>query len=63
MTTTNIVSDLYALTLGDIEHVVKKLEKNSRKDWTLVSPTGRVWQGTPEQMMLVLMPHHNLLKP
>lgn len=32
-------------------------------EWTLLSPSGQVWRGTPEDLLQILLPHHPLLRP
>ena len=32
-------------------------------EWVLVSSSGDVWKGKPEELLQVLMPYHPLLKP
>jgi hypothetical protein len=48
----------------DIESLQKAVEKIKPVEdvWMLVSPTGNVYKGDAQQLMLVLAPHHPLLQ-
>jgi hypothetical protein len=51
------------LSIADIEKVMRDIDllpKNT--DWFLMSPDGRAWKGKPEEMLLILMPYHPLLR-
>lgn len=51
-------------TLADINRAIDQVGKlKFDSKWTLISPDARAWQGTPEEMIAVLAPHHRLLKP
>jgi hypothetical protein len=48
----------------DLEFLQKTVEKIKPPEdkWMLISPTGNVYKGDAQQLMLVLAPHHPLLQ-
>jgi len=52
-----------AITLADIQKAKDLINSMpAKQEWVLVSPDGRVWKGTADELMLALSPYHSLLK-
>ena len=60
---TATTSNMKPLSIADVERAVREIDLLPKQtEWTLMSPDGRFWKGTPEKLLQVLMPHHPLLK-
>lgn len=51
--------------MDDLQKAVRSLEdlRPVNTDWVLIDPHGRVRTGTPDALVLALMPHHSLMTP
>lgn len=64
MNTTASTIGVQPVSLEKMRQVMLELELTTRPtEWLLCSPDGKMWNGKPEELLQVLMPHHPLLKP
>jgi len=63
MSGTSAIWNTKALSIGDVLRAKDALEAATKDtEWFLVSPDGLTYKGSPQELIIVLAPHHPLLK-